>query len=73
MDLRCDYIKHAELPEPGVIEFKCRSSRCGAGKGIVVLHKFDAVTGELLDTKRYKEPKGALNGAQHDPAAVRPA
>ena len=55
MDLRCpNGIKFGELLE-GAIEVKCRSSRCGAGTGIVVLHRFDAATGELLSTKRYRD------------------
>lgn len=37
-------------------ETKCSSRVCGAGTGVVVLHRFDACTGELLDTRRYREP-----------------
>lgn len=58
MDLRCNMLKHAELIEPGVIEVKCRSARCGAGPGVVVLHRFDTNNGELLaTTRRFKEPR----------------
>lgn len=56
MDLRCpNGIKFAELND-GLIEVKCRSSRCGASAGTVVLHQFHPVTGELVHTKRYREP-----------------
>lgn len=37
-------------------EIKCSSRVCGAGAGVVVLHRFCAVTGELLDTRRYRDP-----------------
>lgn len=55
MDLRCpNGIKFAQL-EPGVIEVKCRSDRCGAGPGVVVIHRFSTATGELVDTKRFRD------------------
>lgn len=64
MDLRCEHIKHAELTA-GVIEVKCRSSYCGARKGVVVIHRFNAATGERLQTLRFAEPPegGAKNDA----------
>jgi hypothetical protein len=62
MDLRCEFIKHAELIEPGVVEFKCRSRKCGHGPGIVVLHRFDTNSGELLSTNIFKDPEGVKNG-----------
>lgn len=56
MDLRCpNGIKFGELDDGG-IEVKCRSSRCGAGSGIVVIHRFSPITGELLETKRFRDP-----------------
>lgn len=57
MDLRCDNIKFAEIVAPGVIEMKCRSARCGAQKGVVVIHGFDVVNNKLLYTKRFKDPR----------------
>jgi hypothetical protein len=55
MDLRCpNGIKFGEIDE-GLIEVKCRSSRCGAGTGVVVLHRFDPRTGILVETKRFRE------------------
>lgn len=57
-DLRCNMIKHAELVSPGVIEVKCRSQRCGARPGVVVIHRFDTNNGELIATTlRFKEPR----------------
>jgi hypothetical protein len=37
------------------IEVKCRSKRCGAEPGVLVLHRFDSSTGQYLGTKRYRE------------------
>lgn len=76
MDLRChNGIKFAVL-ENGLIEFKCRSSRCGAGPGIVVLHRFDAITGLLIKTLRFRDPRAlnnerSDNGSGHDSASLR--
>ena len=55
IELRCDHkILHGVL-EPGVaIEIKCRSSRCGATPGVVVIHRYSVITGELLETKRFR-------------------
>lgn len=73
MDLRCEFIKHAELISPGVVEFKCRSKFCGAGPGIVVLHRFDAITGELLSTNTYRDPEEVKNGTSTECNPVRDA
>jgi hypothetical protein len=73
MDLRCEFIKHAELIKPGVIEFKCRSRKCGHGPGIVVLHRFDTNTGELLSTDIFRDPEGVNNGTTRQRDSVRNA
>jgi hypothetical protein len=77
VELRCpNGIKFGELID-GLIEVKCRSNRCGAGAGVIVLHRFDPLTGELVDTKRFREVApsigGGLNGSEHNPASVRVA
>jgi hypothetical protein len=73
MDLRCDGgKKHGVLIDSGVLEVKCISPHCGAVKGVVVLHRFDTMTGELLSTKRYKDPgRSSANAADNAPVAVR--
>jgi hypothetical protein len=43
------------IPEKGIIEVKCSSRFCGAGEGVVVIHKFNSSNGELLETKKYKD------------------
>ena len=55
-DLRCNNSILFGFVDDNVLEVKCRSSRCGAGKGVVVLHRFDIATGRLLSTNRYKNP-----------------
>lgn len=56
IELRCpNGIKFAELRD-GLIEVKCRSRMCGHWVGAVVIHIFNAKTGELVDTKQYRQP-----------------
>lgn len=63
MELRCpSRIKHGELVA-GVLEVRCRSNRCGHEPGVVVLHRFDALTGELIETRKYNDPVRRDNAA----------
>lgn len=64
-ELRCDNnIKFGELDrEDHVLEVKCRSRRCGAESGVVVVHGFDLESGKLLGTKRYRDPVALAGGA----------
>lgn len=78
MDLRCDNKKFGELTDDGYIEVKCPSKFCGAASGIVVLHRFDPLTGELITTKRFRDPvpvetEEVQNGTQHHRVALRSA
>lgn len=59
MDLRCKHKKHGEIVDDNRIEVKCNSRYCGAGQGVIVLHVFDARTGELLDTHTYKDARSS--------------
>lgn len=54
MELRCRNKLHGVVND-GLLEFKCGSSFCGAGTGVVVIHQFDPITGALVNTKRYKD------------------
>uniref|UniRef100_A0AAU6R661 Uncharacterized protein n=1 Tax=Micrococcus phage Kurnik TaxID=3092208 RepID=A0AAU6R661_9CAUD len=56
-ELRCAAKKHGELiiPGSGILEVSCNSTFCGKRSGVVILHRFDLATGELVDTNRYKE------------------
>lgn len=55
MDLRCEHKKHGEIIE-GILEIKCSSRFCGAGNGVVVIHRWDAFNGGRLDDKRFAVP-----------------
>ncbi len=56
MELRCEHKKFGEVTEDGYIEVKCPSKFCGAAPGTVVLHRFSCLTGELIETKRFRDP-----------------
>lgn len=63
-DLRCPHKRHGILIAKGVLEVKCDSRLCGASPRIVVLHRFDLETGDLIQTVRFKQPKkGKPNGS----------
>jgi hypothetical protein len=40
----------------GIVEVKCRNGQCGARRGVVVLHRFDGRTGQLVETLRFRDP-----------------
>jgi hypothetical protein len=65
-EIRCpEGILFGLLPVEGVLEVKCRSNRCGAGPGFVVLHRFAIPGGELIETRKFRDPgngKEAQNG-----------
>lgn len=55
MDLRCENgIKFGEVGD-GFIEVKCRSRRCGAAPGVIVIHRISLASGELLRTERFRD------------------
>lgn len=60
MEIRCESKMWGELTVDGYWEIKCPSKFCGAAPDVVVLHRFDPVTGELFETKRFRDP-----GAEH--------
>lgn len=55
-DLRCDSDKLLGRLDEGLIELRCRSRWCGYRPGVVIIHRFSAVTGLLIDTKQYQNP-----------------
>jgi len=75
VDLRCEAKKHGVIVREGVVEIKCDSRFCGAAQGVTILHRFDVVTGELVETVKFKDPvrKERAHAAHHNPAAVRSA
>ena len=75
-ELRCSGTMHGRMTGEFLLEVKCHRRSCGAKKGVVVLHTFDVVTGELMSTQRYKEPspvskKGSSNGSSGSRTTVR--
>lgn len=63
-DLRCESKKHGELQD-NAVEVKCSSRFCGANPDVVVIHRFDVRTGELLATRKFKSIKiGVRNATQ---------
>lgn len=67
-EIRCpEGILFGLLPVEGVLEVKCRSNRCGAGSGVIVLHRFALPGGALIETRMYKDAemrKEATNGTE---------
>jgi hypothetical protein len=55
VELRCGKRLHGVLTDDGVLEVSCRSALCGHTDGVLVIHRFDAETGALLDTSMYKD------------------
>lgn len=58
-ELRCPTRLHARINDDGLIEMKCRNNAepCGAGKGMTVLHYFDPISGDLVKTRKFREPQ----------------
>ena len=73
-ELRCgSKILHGVLDED-IVEVSCRSKWCGKRPGVVVIHRFNKNTGELLNTQRFQEPKEVnINGTAHEGSSVRTA
>lgn len=79
MEARCAYgllfFCVVDVEGQHLIEVKCRSARCGAEPGVVVLHRF-TVNGELHSTRRFKDPgvrKENMHGNHSRSAALRSA
>ena len=60
MDLRCPHRKFGVLVQPsvtpGLVEMSCPSRWCGKAPGVVVIHRFNTATGQLVSTRSFKEP-----------------
>lgn len=55
MDVRCGSKLHGRLIEGGLFEVACGSAFCGKGPGVVVIHRFNIQTGELVETRKFKD------------------
>lgn len=57
-ELRCGSKLHGLLIiDSQVIEVKCNSRFCGASRDVVVLHRFAITTGELIETRTFRDPQ----------------
>lgn len=75
IDLRCGNTLHGRLTDNRWLEVKCKRRACGYVKGKVILHTIDILTGEVVSTRRFAEPKNRRSGnASHNArSAVRSA
>ena len=74
IELRCGSTMHAIVREGRYLEVKCKRRQCGASKYVIVLHLWDLTTMELVDTKRYRNPRPERDkhNASSSRTAVRP-
>lgn len=59
-EFRCPSRIVGIITEAGLLEVKCSSKRCGAGNGVVVMHYFSTETGELKETRKFRDPSELL-------------
>lgn len=73
--LRCDKQLYGLLTDGRWLEVKCKRRACGYEKGIVLLHTIDIQTGEVVLTKKFRDPrytqKEGLNASHNPLASVR--
>jgi len=56
-ELRCEGNLYGILSDDHkTIEVRCKRRGCGAAPGVVVLHTISLESGEVTDTKRFREP-----------------
>lgn len=56
-ELRCIGTMHGILSEDHrYLDVKCKRKSCGARFGVVVIHTFDLITGQLHKTVTYADP-----------------
>lgn len=72
-EMRCPAKLHGIVVTDGIIEVKCDSRFCRPDPHTVVLHRFDADTGRLVETLTFKNPERSTDGNRRHPAAVRPS
>lgn len=57
-ELRCEGNLYGILSDDHqTIEVRCKRRGCGAAPGVVVLHTILLSSGEVADTKRFREPR----------------
>lgn len=63
-ELRCGQRKLFGIIDAGVLEVRCQSKFCSE-PGIVVIHRFNLDTGEMLEDKKYRDPSTSTRGIIH--------
>lgn len=74
MELRCPHRKFGEL-DGLLLSVKCSSRLCGVAPEIIIMHWFDALTGELVRTRKFRDPskEGRIHGSNGNSTSVWPA
>ena len=77
IDLRCSNTLYGRLTDNRWLEVKCKRRACGYSKGTVVLHTIDIISGEVVSTRRFSDPRNSRkeqgNAPDQQPPAVRTA
>jgi hypothetical protein len=76
IDLRCDNTLYGRLTDSRWLEVKCKRRACGYSKGTIILHTIDILTGQVVSTKRFAEPrnkKEEADASHHSSPSVRSA
>jgi hypothetical protein len=75
-ELKCASGRLLGMLDGKFVEIACRSARCGKRPGVVVIHRFDVLTGECVSTSQFKEAritKGEADGTCIQGAPLRSA
>lgn len=67
-DLRCSGRQLLAKLGEGFIEFSCKNVRCGKEPGVVVIHRFLLPSGELVNTRLYKDPTSIMMNKERSEA-----
>ena len=57
LELRCENNLYGRLTDNRWLEVKCKRRACGFTKGTVILHTIDIITGAVVKTNRFAEPR----------------
>lgn len=61
VELRCPQNQLLGVLVDGRLEIRCRNLRCGYKPGVLVVHRFDPMSGSFIDTKKYQDPNNQFN------------
>jgi len=55
-ELRCPGKLHGIMQSPELLEVQCTRRRCGKRSGVVVLHTINIKTGDIVNTRVFRNP-----------------